>query len=83
MTATLDVLEALAQGEGPKQALLALGYAGWGAGQLEAEIGRNDWLVSDSADDLIFSAKDSGKWAEAIRLMGIDLITLSPEAGHA
>ncbi|MEO8243229.1 MAG: YqgE/AlgH family protein [bacterium] len=83
MTATLDVLEALAQGAGPKQALLALGYAGWGAGQLEAEIGRNDWLVSDSAEDLIFSAKDSGKWAEAIRLMGIDLITLSPSAGHA
>ena len=83
MTATLDVLEALAQGAGPKQALLALGYAGWGAGQLESEIGRNDWLVSDPAGELIFSAKDSGKWTGALRHMGIDPISLSPSAGRA
>ena len=83
MTATLDVLEALAQGAGPKQALLALGYAGWGAGQLESEIARNDWLVSDPAEELIFAAKDSGKWAGALRHMGIDPISLSPSAGRA
>jgi putative transcriptional regulator len=83
MTATLDVLEALAQGAGPKQALLALGYAGWGGGQLEAEIARNDWLVADPADDLIFSAKDSAKWAGALRHMGIDPISLSPSSGRA
>jgi putative transcriptional regulator len=83
MTATVDVLEALAKGSGPKRAFLALGYAGWGPGQIELEIGRNDWLVSDSEDELIFSAQDSSKWAEAIRLMGIDLIKLSPSAGHA
>lgn len=83
MTATLDVLEALAQGAGPKQALLALGYAGWGAGQLEAEIARNDWLVTDPAEELIFSAKDSGKWTGALRHMGIDPISLSPSAGRA
>jgi putative transcriptional regulator len=83
MTATLDVLEALAQGAGPKQALLALGYAGWGPGQLESEIARNDWLVSDLAQDLIFSAADSGKWMGALRLMGIDPISLSPSAGRA
>ncbi len=83
MTATLDVLEALAKGDGPKQALLALGYAGWGPGQLESEIARNDWLVSDPAEDLIFSAKDSGKWMGALRHMGIDPITLSPSAGRA
>jgi putative transcriptional regulator len=83
MTATLDVLEALAQGTGPKQALLALGYAGWGPGQLEGEIARNDWLVLDLAQDLIFSAADSGKWMGALRLMGIDPISLSPSAGRA
>ena len=83
MTATLDVLEALAKGAGPKQALLALGYAGWGAGQLEAEIGRNDWLVSDPAAELIFSAEDSAKWTGALRLMGIDPLLLSPSAGRA
>ena len=83
MTATLDVLEALARGAGPKQALLALGYAGWGAGQLEAEIARNDWLVADPAEDLIFSAKDSGKWSGALRHMGIDPLLLSPSAGRA
>ena len=83
MTATLDVLEALARGSGPKQALLALGYAGWGPGQLESEIARNDWLVSDLAEDLIFSSKDSAKWTGALRHMGIDPISLSPRAGRA
>ncbi len=83
MTATLDVLEALAGGGGPKQALLALGYAGWGAGQLEGEIARNDWLVSDAADEVIFAAQDSGKWTGALRHMGIDPITLSPSSGRA
>lgn len=83
MTATLDVLEALARGRGPERALLALGYAGWGPGQLEAEIGRNDWLTSDPAADLIFAAEDKGKWADALRRMGIDPISLSPSAGHA
>lgn len=83
MTATLDVLEALAQGAGPRQALLALGYAGWGAGQLESEIARNDWLVADLAEDLIFSPQDSGKWMGALRHMGIDPISLSPSAGRA
>ena len=83
MTATLDVLEALARGRGPERALLALGYAGWGPGQLEAEIGRNDWLTSDPAADLIFAAEDKGKWTDALRRMGIDPISLSSSAGHA
>ena len=83
MTATLDVLEALAKGAGPKRALLALGYAGWGAGQLEREIARNDWLVADPAEDLVFDAQDSGKWVAALRRMGIDPISLSPHAGRA
>ena len=83
MTATLDVLEALAQGEGPQKAILALGYSGWGAGQLESEIARNDWLVADAADDLIFSVKDGAKWAGALRQMGIEPLTLSPLGGRA
>ncbi len=83
MTATLDVLEALAEGNGPMEALLALGYSGWGPGQLEAEILRNDWLTADAPSDLVFSPDDSGKWTAALRHMGIDPITLSSAAGRA
>ena len=77
MTTTLDVLEALANGAGPRQALLALGYAGWGSGQLEREIARNDWLVTDPAEDLVFATQDGGKWVGALRRMGIDPVSLS------
>ena len=83
MTATLDVLEALARGGGPEAAILALGYAGWGPGQLEAEIGRNDWLTGEPEAGLVFSADDGGKWAAALRRMGIDPVTLSGSAGRA
>ena len=83
MTATLDVLVALAQGGGPVRALLALGYAGWGPGQLEAEILRNDWLTADAADEVIFAGEDSGKWRAALRQLGIDPLSLSPTAGRA
>ncbi|MFM2390860.1 MAG: hypothetical protein RLZZ437_2415 [Pseudomonadota bacterium] len=83
MTATLDVLEALAQGEGPKVAILALGYSGWGPGQLEAEIGRNDWLTADAPAELVFSADHAGKWTAALRGMGIDPVTLSAASGRA
>ena len=83
MTATLDVLEALARGAGPKQALLALGYAGWGPGQLEAEIGRNDWLTSDTDAGLIFAPDDGAKWTQALGRMGISPLTLSAQAGRA
>ena len=83
MTATLDILEALATGAGPAFALLALGYSGWGPGQLEAEIGRNDWLTADGSAELIFSEDDGGKWAGALRGMGIDPVSLSSVAGRA
>lgn len=83
MTATLDVLEALARGEGPTTALFALGYSGWGPGQLEAEIARNDWLTADAPADLVFSADDAGKWSAALRRMGVDPVTLSAQAGRA
>lgn len=83
MTATTDILEALARGGGPANALLALGYSGWGPGQLEAEIARNDWLTCDPAEGLVFGAEDRGKWSAALRGMGIDPLTLSAAAGRA
>jgi putative transcriptional regulator len=83
MTATLDILEALAGGGGPAQALLALGYSGWGPGQLEDEILRNDWLISPAGADLVFSDEDPGKWAGALRGIGVDPVTLSAASGRA
>jgi len=83
MTATLDVLEALARGEGPSRALLALGYSGWGPGQVEDEIRANGWLVVESSADLVFSPDDAGKWAAALKRLGIDPLTLSAAAGRA
>ena len=83
MTATIDMLEALASGGGPAKALLALGYSGWGPGQLEAEIARNDWLTCDAAEGLVFGADDRAKWSAALRGMGIDPLTLSAAAGRA
>lgn len=83
MTATINVLEALACGEGPGKALLALGYSGWGPGQLEAEIARNDWLTSDAPEGLVFGGDDRVKWSAALRGMGIDPLTLSAAAGRA
>ncbi len=83
MTATLEVLEALASGGGPARAMLALGYSGWGPGQLEGEIRRNDWLVADPRDEVIFALPDAQKWSSALRGLGIDPLTLSPMAGRA
>ncbi len=83
MTATLDVLEALAKGRGPAQAILALGYSGWGPGQLESEIARNDWLTGEASEGLIFGHEDPRKWAKALHGMGIDPVSLSPSAGRA
>lgn len=83
MTATLDILEALARGDGPGSAFLALGYSGWGPSQLEAEIRRNDWLVADAPPDLVFAADDGAKWVRALKTLGIDPLTLSASAGRA
>ncbi|WP_227286869.1 YqgE/AlgH family protein [Boseongicola sp. H5] len=83
MTATLDVLRDLADGHGPKQALLALGYAGWGPGQLESEILRNGWLTCAASPTLVFGRRMDGKWEAALASLGIDPLMLSSEAGHA
>lgn len=83
MTATLDVIEDIARGTGPAHALLALGYAGWGAGQLEDEIGQNGWLTTEASPDLVFGGNMDGKWEAALATLGISPLTLSSEAGHA
>ena len=83
MTGTLEVLEALAKGRGPTQAILALGYSGWGPGQLEAEIARNDWLTVLASDPLVFGQDHPRKWTKALQTMGIDPLTLSPVSGRA
>lgn len=83
LTATLDVLKAIASGSGPENAMLALGYAGWGAGQLEQEIHANGWLSLKGDAELIFNTDLDGKYDRALALIGIDPAMLSDEAGHA
>ncbi len=83
MTATLDVLEDIASGTGPASALLALGYSGWGPGQLEHEILQNGWLTCDALPDLVFASDDGGKWEAALKTLGVDPLTLSATAGRA
>ena len=83
MTATLDILEEIARGRGPRQMLMMLGYAGWGPGQLESEIGRNGWLTTDALPELVFGTAASGKWEAALKSLGVHPLGLSAEAGHA
>ncbi len=83
LTTTQDVLEDMAEGRGPQKALTMLGYSGWGPGQLEREIGDNGWLVAEAAPDLVFDAPDGEKWANALKILGVDALTLSASAGHA
>lgn len=83
MTATVDVLTHFATGINPTQGLLALGYAGWGAGQLEDELLANGWLTADATPELVFGAQDDAKWNTALDSIGIDPLLLSVDAGHA
>jgi putative transcriptional regulator len=83
LTATLDILKAIARGEGPQSAILALGYAGWAPGQLENEIQHNGWLHCSADAELIFGQDTDGKYERALKKIGIDLGMLSSEAGHA
>ncbi|MEB8387156.1 YqgE/AlgH family protein [Rhodobacteraceae bacterium KMM 6894] len=83
LTATLDILEDMAIGQGPQSAIVALGYAGWGPGQLEDELAQNGWLVCDANHSLVFATAATQKWEAALASMGISPLTLSAEAGHA
>ncbi|MEL6915300.1 MAG: YqgE/AlgH family protein [Pseudomonadota bacterium] len=83
MTATLDILEDIARGEGPEASVLALGYAGWGPGQIEGEIAANGWLTCPATSDFVFGEDDAGKWVGALRSLGIDPLLLSAEGGRA
>ena len=83
LTATVDVLRAIADGSGPRQRLLALGYAGWDSGQLDDEIKANGWLSVDADPKLLFDTDVSKKWERAMAKIGIDPLMLSDKAGHA
>ena len=83
LTATVDILRAIARGQGPQQAMLALGYAGWSPGQLESEIQQNGWLNGPADPSLLFDRDLDSKWGRAVRLLGIDPAMLSGDAGHA
>lgn len=82
MTATLDVLQAMALGQGPDRAIVALGYAGWAPGQLETELQMNGWLLCDPDDELLFGDEDDAKWALALGKIGVDPRLLGA-GGHA
>jgi putative transcriptional regulator len=83
LTTSRDVLGAIATGQGPKRALLALGYAGWGAGQLENEIRDNAWLTVEADTRLLFDLPIDDRWAAAARLVGVDITRVSGETGRA
>jgi putative transcriptional regulator len=83
LTATLDILKAIARDEGPASAVLALGYAGWAPGQLENEMQQNGWLHCTADPELVFGTDTGGKYEKAMGKLGIDLGMLSSEAGHA
>ncbi len=83
VTATLEVLRAIGRGEGPRRSLLALGYAGWAPGQLDAEMQANGWLSVAADSDLVFDEDFDAKWQRALAKLGVDLSMLSTDAGHA
>lgn len=83
LTATVDILRAISTGRGPRHALMALGYSGWGAGQLENEIAQNGWLTCPARSELLFDADMDRKYDRILASIGVDLAHLSVTAGHA
>ncbi|HQS03402.1 MAG: hypothetical protein B7Y07_08605 [Halothiobacillus sp. 24-54-40] len=83
LTTSKDILQALADGAGPARAVIALGYSGWSAGQLDAELSENTWLTVDATPELIFDSPIEDRWLAAARSLGVDMHLLSSEAGHA
>lgn len=83
VTTSRDILEAMAEGRGPEKVLVALGYAGWGPGQLEVEMAQNSWLNSPADPTIMFDTPIEKRWEAAAALMGVDLRLLSSSVGHA
>lgn len=83
LTSSKDILEAIARGAGPERYLVALGYAGWGPGQLEEEIAANAWLSGPAAAEILFDTPAELRWQAAAALLGVDLRLLSSDSGHA
>ena len=83
ITATLDLMRAIAKGQGPRQSLFALGYAGWAPGQLDAEIQANGWLSVAADEGIVFDPDHDTKWQRALGKLGVNLSMLSSDAGHA
>ncbi|MFT8736827.1 MAG: YqgE/AlgH family protein [Zymomonas mobilis] len=83
LTSTLDVLHALSRGDGPKHWLVALGYAGWGAGQLDQEMKQADWFVSKADDQLLFACPAEDRWQQSYQKSGVDLYRLAVKVGQA
>ena len=83
LTGTMDILRAISSGDGPRKSFLALGYAGWGAGQLDAELAQNAWLTADCDEDLLFNAALETRWSGALSRIGIRAGRLAPFSGTA
>ena len=83
LTFSRDVIDAMAVGDGPDKALVAIGYAGWEAGQLEEEMLANSWLSVAATPELVFDTPFQDRWSSAARLIGVDIASMSPDAGHA
>ena len=83
VTATLEILRVIGKDRGPRRSIIALGYAGWAPGQLDAEIQANGWLSVAADDDIVFASDHDGKWNRALAKLGIDPLMLSSDAGHA
>lgn len=83
LTATLDILRAIGRGKGPRRSMLALGYAGWGPGQLDTEMQHNGWLHVPADEAIVFDEDIGDKWQRALAKLGIDPLALSGDAGHA
>lgn len=83
LTFSRDILDLMAAGEGPEKSLVALGYAGWGAGQLEDEMLANSWLSVAATPEIVFELPFAQRWAAAAKTLGIDITQIAPDAGHA
>ena len=83
VTTSRDILAAMAEGNGPKRALIALGYAGWGAGQLEQELRDNAWLTAPASEEVLFTTPLEERWEAAANIVGVNLVQLTSYAGHA